>query len=257
MIYVNCGCGSRFSTEREWVNIDFNGSEIGVKRHNILKNLPFKNEQVDAVFSSCMLEHFTKEQGYNHIKECYRVLKRGGVIRIVVPDLEDVCKEYLRILDLVREGNVNKERYEYILIELIDQMTRTQSGGEMWKYWQREDRDEEYILERTGYPEAAYRKRTLSSHIRDIFRHGMYILFGRTALYENMKNNNFIKSGELHKWMYDEYNMSMLLTEVGFKNVKRVMANESIIANWEKYRLEMKGDKEYKPHSLYIEAIKG
>lgn len=180
----------------------------------------------------------------------------GGVIRIVVPDLEDVCKEYLRILDLVREGKVNKERYEYILIELIDQMTRTQSGGEMWKYWQRDDRDEDYILERTGYPEAVHHKRTFISRVKDKFRYGIYILFGRTTIYKNMNNYSFIKSGELHKWMYDEYNMSMLLTEAGFKNVKRVKANESVIVNWEKYGLEMDGNKEYKPHSLYFEAIK-
>lgn len=157
---------------------------------------------------------------------------------------------------MVRDGNANKEKYEYSLIDLIDQMTRTQVGGEKLKYWQRDDRDEDYIHERTGYPDTTYHKRTFLSFIRDVLRYGTQILFGRTTLYENFRKYFFYKSGELHKWMYDEYNLSMLLTEVGFHNVKRVTANESIVANWEKYGLEMNGDEEYKPHSLYIEAIK-
>lgn len=154
MKYVNCGCGNKYVRDAEWINIDFNSNNEGVQSYNILKGLPFESESVDCVFTSCMLEHFTKEQAQSFVKECGRVLKKGGILRIVIPDLEDVCREYLNILSLVQDNEKEyQKKYEYVIIELIDQMTRMHSGGEMQKYWEDEERDEPYIWQRTGYPE--------------------------------------------------------------------------------------------------------
>lgn len=78
MRYLNLGCGNRFCNDPEWINIDFNSVYDNVKSINILKGLPFADESVDAVFSSCMLEHLTKDQAQRHLKECFRVLRPGG-----------------------------------------------------------------------------------------------------------------------------------------------------------------------------------
>lgn len=88
----------------------------------------------------------------------------GGVIRIVVPDLENICREYLSILDNVRRDPSYQKKYEYIVIALIDQMTRQHSGGEMLAYWESDERDEEYILKRTGYPEDYLEERENRRH---------------------------------------------------------------------------------------------
>jgi len=256
MVYVNCGCGNRFSTKTEWINIDFNSMDNNVKSVNLLKGLPFKDASVDAVFSSCMLEHFTKQQAKEHLKECYRILKSGGVCRIVVPDLEDVCKEYLRVLQLVKQDSRYQSQYDYILIELIDQMTRMYSGGEMQKYWDSDGKDEEYILERTGYPESIKGK----VPFKTLLRHGIsYIArnaFGWMKWFQKYELGKFMLSGETHKWMYDEYGLVSVMEQVGFKAVHRKQANESRIPKWESYGLELNGEKEYKPHSLYVEGVK-
>lgn len=256
MKYINCGCGNRFCTEKEWINIDFNSMNRNIKSINILKGLPFADDSIDAIFSSCMLEHFTKEQAQKHLRECHRILKMGGVCRIVVPDLEDVCKEYLRILELVKQNRDYQAKYDYIMIELIDQMTRMYSGGEMQKYWDSTDKDEAYILERTGYPEGTKGKMPF----RTFVRLGMNFVARKTLWwipwYQKFQLGSFMMSGETHKWMYDEYGLSCLMEQAGFSDIRREKANNSRIANWKSYSLEMDGEREYKPHSLYIEGVK-
>ena len=48
---------------------------------------PFPDASVNYVFSEHLFEHLTYQQGLNMLKECYRILKPGGVIRIATPDL--------------------------------------------------------------------------------------------------------------------------------------------------------------------------
>lgn len=256
MQYLNLGCGNRFCNGPEWINIDFNSVYDNVKSINILKGLPFADESVDAVFSSCMLEHLTKDQAQKHLSECFRVLRQGGVCRIVVPDLENVCREYLRMLELVRNDEAYRAKYDYILIELIDQMTRMYSGGEMLKYWQSPDKDEEYIWERTGYPEDLKGKLPLRIILKGKIGYVTAKVFGRLPFYQKYQLGKFMLSGETHKWMYDEYGLTQLLKSAGFQNVVRASAGDSMISGWNQYELELDGGKEYKPHSLYVEGVK-
>jgi SAM-dependent methyltransferase len=55
--------------------------------YNLEYGLPFSDQCADAIYSSHFLEHLKKEDGVRLLREIYRVLKRGGVLRISVPDL--------------------------------------------------------------------------------------------------------------------------------------------------------------------------
>lgn len=259
MVLVNCGCGNKYIVDNEWINIDFNSNDKNVKSHNILKGLPFENESVDVIYTSCMLEHFTKEQAEFFLKECHRILKKNGILRIVVPDLENVCREYIEVLDHVKNGETEwKEKYEYIIIELIDQMARQSSGGEMQKYWEKPERNEEYIINRTGYPAGWKEKEvTFFDKVKMYFSYKSHLLFSKLKIYREIQMGRFALSGELHKWMYDSYGLTEVLKRCNFKDVIRQTYNVSDIPNWEKYFLEInKEGREYKPNSLYIEAKK-
>lgn len=256
MKYLNLGCGNRFCTDPEWINIDFNSVYEEVRSINILKGLPFKDGSVDAVFSSCMLEHLTKKQAEEHMKECFRILRRGGVCRIVVPDLENACREYLRVLELARKDEAYRAKYDYILIELIDQMTRMYSGGEMLRYWQSPDKDEAYILERTGYPEDLKGKLPFRFVLKGKISYVTARVFGRLPAYQKYQLGKFMLSGETHKWMYDEYGLRRLMESAGFRHICKMSAGDSGILGWSAYELETDAGKEYKPHSLYMEAVK-
>jgi predicted SAM-dependent methyltransferase len=124
IVKLNLGCSTHYLSD--WVNIDndFNARlakipklryllfklgilpkrfyEIEWEKHvknvrirNLRKELPFPNESVDYIFSSHMLEHLYKDDAARLLAECYRVLKKGGLICIVVPDLQFLAERYL------------------------------------------------------------------------------------------------------------------------------------------------------------------
>lgn len=62
--------------------------------HNLEYGIPLADECADFVYSSHLLEHLSKESGMNLIKEIFRILKIGGRMRIVVPDLEYAVRLY-------------------------------------------------------------------------------------------------------------------------------------------------------------------
>lgn len=67
--------------------------------HNIQYGIPFTDNSVDVVYSSHMLEHLFSEDAKTFMKEAFRVLKRGGVARICVPDLDYA-------LEMIHEGKI-------------------------------------------------------------------------------------------------------------------------------------------------------
>ena len=103
MNYLNLGCGSRFFDD--WVNLDFASTSPHVKAHNLLEGIPFKESSFNVVYHSHVLEHFSKTDAEILIKECYRVLEKNGILRIAVPDLEGIIREYLRNLEASKQGS--------------------------------------------------------------------------------------------------------------------------------------------------------
>jgi SAM-dependent methyltransferase len=66
-----------------------------VRRYDVRKGLPFKAASVRYIYSSHTFEHFTYEESLKIARECFRVLEAGGVIRIAVPDLGLLVRDYL------------------------------------------------------------------------------------------------------------------------------------------------------------------
>ncbi len=92
--FLNIGCNDT-PISKEWLNLDLFGGE-GVISHDCRFPLPFADEQFEGIFSEHFLEHleYTYE-ALNLVREVYRVLKRGGVFRVVVPDCGAYFKAYV------------------------------------------------------------------------------------------------------------------------------------------------------------------
>ncbi len=92
---LNLGCGTDYKPD--WINID-NNSYKNIKKLDInwdlSRGIPFENNSVDFIFNEHFLEHLTVEEGQTFLKDCKRVLKKGGVLRISMPDLENTVKDY-------------------------------------------------------------------------------------------------------------------------------------------------------------------
>lgn len=60
----------------------------GLKFYNLQTGVPFNDNSVNVIYCSHFLEHLNKNDGQNFLKECFRSLKKDGLLRIVVPDLD-------------------------------------------------------------------------------------------------------------------------------------------------------------------------
>ena len=67
----------------------------GILLRDLRRRLPFDDESVDVVYHSHVLEHIDHDQATPFLRECHRVLNSGGVLRVVVPDLELLVQRYL------------------------------------------------------------------------------------------------------------------------------------------------------------------
>lgn len=118
-VKVNLGCGP--VGRNDWINLDWGilallhryrwvekillklrlfprGYNVqwakNLKLHNCKRALPFSDCSVDYIYTSHFLEHFKKYEAKKIIQESYRVLKKGGTIRITVPDLGLLAEKY-------------------------------------------------------------------------------------------------------------------------------------------------------------------
>lgn len=76
-----------------WRNIDQLDLSAWARYHgysfiqfDVRNGLFYDSGVVDLIFTSHMLEHFTYDEGARLLRECYRVLKPGGRMRVLVPD---------------------------------------------------------------------------------------------------------------------------------------------------------------------------
>jgi len=57
--------------------------------------LPFAAGSAEVVYSSHMLEHLTREEAQAFLNEAFRILRPGGWLRLVVPDLRRRAESYV------------------------------------------------------------------------------------------------------------------------------------------------------------------
>jgi len=120
---VNVGCGA--TPINGWLNFDnsltvrlaafpmllpwlrrlqlLNGEQLAFARsvaeHRVewaeaTRTLPLRDASVEVLYSSHMLEHLDHSERDRFLKEAKRVLVPGGIIRLVVPDLAKMIRNY-------------------------------------------------------------------------------------------------------------------------------------------------------------------
>jgi predicted SAM-dependent methyltransferase len=248
---LNLGCGGRYHPD--WVNVDLHSTGDGVIAHNLNEGIPFENNSFDVVYHSHLLEHLPLNQVHPFLKECFRVLNVGGIIRVAVPDLEQIVKCYLTLLEKsIRGDEAAQKQYEWILLELFDQMVRNVSGGEMLKYLKQDPVPAaSFALERMGSEVSKIMGSNQNSKIKHIKRSEAKMVLKPEGI------GRFRLSGEIHQWMYDRYSLGKLLLQVGFKDIIVCPATESQIPKFNSYLLDIENDSSIrKPDSLFMEATK-
>lgn len=119
---LHIGCGERFLRgwrhfdAREFPHVDYVGEAEDLSR--------FDDASIDEIYACHILEHFRRAEVANVLKEWYRVLRRGGVLRIAVPDFGAIVDEYMKTKNLSSmmgllyggqgyEGNFHFQAYDF------------------------------------------------------------------------------------------------------------------------------------------------
>ena len=191
------------------------------------------------------------------MREQFRVLKPRGVCRVVVPDLERLCRDYLTQLQNAESDPKQILNYRWSVLFLLDQLVREDCGGEMLPALREKRFDPEFIRSRIGDEAADFLEpvpgkppaqgATLLSLIQPIKKQ-LKRMLGRDAR----------GRGEAHRWMYDRLSLRLLLTDIGFVDFRVASHVESAIPDWDRYCLDTgrDGTGPRKPDSLFVEALK-
>ena len=241
-LILNLGCGSKTSAHPDVVNVDWSitlyirknpflrgiapllldGERLArlkslpsnIVVHDLRKRIPFDSDSADAVYHSHVLEHFDRDVAPGFLSEITRVLKPGGIHRIVVPDLETQCREYLNDLEACAIDASQAGRHDESVAALLEQSVRREASG-------------------------TSRQKPLRRRL------------------ENLLLGDARTRGETHQWMYDRVNLTSLLSRLGYRNIRVQTHQRSYVPDWEEIGLDMDAHgREYKPDSLYVEAIK-
>jgi predicted SAM-dependent methyltransferase len=263
--YLNLGCGYRFNPQ--WTNVNFVATGQDVIAHNLSKGIPFADNTFELVYHSHVLEHFPKASATFFLQECCRVLCPGGILRVVVPDLEQIARLYLTSLEKASSSLEWSANYDWITLELLDQMVRNSRGGDMGVYLAQEKiPNQEFVIERFGLEVSKIRKspsdnRRTESVSRQIRKFGdkIHELLPKSLekFFTALSIGYYRQSGEVHQWMYDRYSLSTLLRNCGMEKVVQRSATDSYLEHWTSFNLDTESDgRIYKPDSLYMEAVK-
>ena len=264
---LNLGCGA--VRHPDWTNVDLSGDE-GTLAIDVCKGLPFPDESFDVVYHSHLLEHIPQAAAGVLMSECTRVLKPGGIIRILVPDLEQIARIYLEKLSTASESEAD---YDWIMLELYDQCIREKSGGLMECYLRNSHADlSPFVAARMGGSAAQYSEQTTGNlaDIKPTWQNFARLLYklrieavkwiiyaitgenGRKAFMEGL----FRSSGEIHRWMYDRFSLSRLMANAEFVEIRVVSSLVSSIPDFARYKLDIADGVVRKPDSLVMEGVK-
>jgi predicted SAM-dependent methyltransferase len=261
---LNIGCGNTY--DPRWINVDLNPSSPDVHAVDALKPLPLPDSCIDVVYTSHVLEHIPPHAVPLFFHELRRILKPSGLLRIVVPDLEQIASEYLRALQAAKDGDPHgRLLHRWMIVELLDQLVRQSAdGGEMMRFLFRHGSEGIDIATRRLGSEIAETRvawdpgKTKGEWALEVAEEK---LFSDDNLFERRSNitlyelARFRTSGEVHLWMYDKVSLTDLLLERGFVDPVVHTAYSSGIPDFQLYHLDVtKEGIQRKPDSLYMEA---
>ncbi len=157
--YLNLGCGT--CSHSSWNNVDFSlyarlrryrflcallrvAGLLSEERYarlvaidpdivawDLRRGIPYPDQSFDVVYHSHLFEHLDRGDALPFLRECRRVLKVDGRLRIVVPDLERRIRGYCEAAGALRTGRtaVAVAEHERAVVDLFEQMVRTDGVG--------------------------------------------------------------------------------------------------------------------------------
>jgi GT2 family glycosyltransferase/predicted SAM-dependent methyltransferase len=126
---LNVGCGDHKIPN--FINVDINpNADICF---DVRKGLPFKNSSIDGIYSEHFIEHLSQSNGISFFRECRRVLKSSGCIRIATPDLDYITKRYFSE-NWFKDPDLKRFGYEWVNNPCEQINISMREWGHKWLY---------------------------------------------------------------------------------------------------------------------------
>jgi SAM-dependent methyltransferase len=90
--YLNLGCGQII--QKGMINLDFFFNPNLDYAADLRFPLKIESDSMDGIICEHTMEHLTYEQDDRLLAECYRIMKPGGTMRIILPDVSLFVKNY-------------------------------------------------------------------------------------------------------------------------------------------------------------------
>lgn len=201
-ICLNLGCGS--ICPQGWINVDGSFNAVSqkipllksftskvlnrkvydsrnIRYANLNKRWRFASCSIDVVYSSHVLEHLSISSAALFLDEAFRVLKPGGKVRIVVPDLYEIARSYVSNYEsgnpdsdfvLLEKLNLHKENVYLPSESFAKKMLNNLQGHPHQHKYMYSERSLERALEQRGFVNIqnslSYGHSLLIENIRDV-----------------------------------------------------------------------------------------
>jgi predicted SAM-dependent methyltransferase len=112
---LHLGCGPKYI--KGFTNVDILQDSEADLISDITKLREFKDNTVELIYASHVLEHISRHDYKTVLKRWFNLLKKGGILRLALPDLFELAKYYAenKNIDEVR-GCIyggQKDQYDY------------------------------------------------------------------------------------------------------------------------------------------------
>lgn len=218
---LNIGCGR--NVKEGFINCDIYEREVKLdKIFDVTKSFPFESDSCDYIYAEQFIEHLEWLDGLKFLRNCYTVLKSGGILRLVFPDYKMIFEKYL-------EGDIS---YFKVFFEGLNE-------GDLPYYSRVFQEPDKVRRERINNPPPNWH---VSSRRRDRRRLDL-----RVRRYKHLIEivDWFCHQYGEHKTLYDFECMKGILTEIGFRRIYETGIQE--IDSHAPTRITS---------SLYMEAVK-
>lgn len=139
-VKLHLGCGNKKIDN--FINIDCRSLPTVDKVENVELLRSYKENSVDLIYCSHVLEHFGRWRYKHVLQRWFEVLKPNGILRLAVPDFEKISEYYQRtkdltsVMGLLYGGQDYVENFHYVTFDFNSlEKTLKQIGFTKVTYW--------------------------------------------------------------------------------------------------------------------------
>ena len=182
--------GARVASLDGWLSTDLDPVSEGTVFLDATKPFPFDCATFDYIYCEHMIEHISWKQAQSMLRECYRVLKPRGIMRVATPDLQVILGLYSPVLSPEQQNYV-----EWMVRKELPEISTHQAAfviNNAFRNWGHKFIYDGNLmtlaLERCGFVDirrCSYGD-SRDTHLRQIEMHGKHIGDDRIARFESL-----------------------------------------------------------------------